>query len=474
MRKDTIDIEDKSQNIKGLKLKSINWILLVLNMLLVAAFIITMRNLAIGYDEMMVETEDYRRSQGRIAELQQAVDDLSDSARRYVNKGRRKFIEEYFLVRVEDGNRKTIETNFIKKYEAADSSICEELKSAMDGVADLGDYELRALRLTVEAIGADMDKLPVEIRSFELPLEDQSLTEIEKREKAERVMYGTVYVMKEQEVKKKLLEVSRWLDDQAHGNLVDRSSFLGQTLWAEKGLVLVFVLVMGGIFVLVYRMVLNPLYAVIRQIREKKPVSTKGFYEIRYLADAYNDICRLNAVGRLQLDPQTSYDEMTGLLNRDSFSVINSYLRTSLQPVAFLLMDIDSFESINSNYGHETGDLLLKKAAAVIRDSFRNEDYVIRYGDDEFAVLMIGIRYSNKSVISGKIDHINQVMMHPEDSEDLPPLSVSAGVAFSERGYSEDMAQKAAVAVVFTKEHGKCGYTYCRKNMIKFDSQVTR
>jgi len=52
-----------------------------------------------------------------------------------------------------------------------------------------------------------------------------------------------------------------------------------------------------------------------------------------------------------------------------------------------LFLDIDRFKLVNDNFGHRTGDLVLKEFSALLRRTLRKTDFVFRYGGDEFVII---------------------------------------------------------------------------------------
>jgi diguanylate cyclase (GGDEF)-like protein len=85
-------------------------------------------------------------------------------------------------------------------------------------------------------------------------------------------------------------------------------------------------------------------------------------------------------------------DSLTGLTNRHAFR--QSYRRASARqvrhdtPICIMLIDIDHFKRVNDTYGHQVGDEVLVKLAAVLRRELRGEDEVFRWGGEEFMVLL--------------------------------------------------------------------------------------
>jgi GGDEF domain-containing protein len=83
-------------------------------------------------------------------------------------------------------------------------------------------------------------------------------------------------------------------------------------------------------------------------------------------------------------------DYLTGLYNRMGFQ---QYLKNKIQsqkeePFGGIIIDIDNFKRINDRYGHTTGDKVLRAAAALLRKSLRKEDFIARFGGDEFIVIV--------------------------------------------------------------------------------------
>ncbi|WP_283608081.1 GGDEF domain-containing protein [Faecalispora anaeroviscerum] len=87
---------------------------------------------------------------------------------------------------------------------------------------------------------------------------------------------------------------------------------------------------------------------------------------------------------------QLRTDYLTGLYNR---RYLDHYLSTKVKIrdnrlLAGLMIDLDSFKKINDVYGHESGDQALRNVSQILRQTFRLQDFISRYGGDEFVVVM--------------------------------------------------------------------------------------
>lgn len=113
-----------------------------------------------------------------------------------------------------------------------------------------------------------------------------------------------------------------------------------------------------------------------------------------------------NANLMLELKKAAIMDPLTGAYNYGYFrneleSVIEE--RKGI-PVSLIMIDINNFKSINDNYGHLTGDYLLKEVTAVLKQSVRGADTVARYGGDEFAVILPGATTEEALQVARRIE----------------------------------------------------------------------
>src|SRR3989449_8731926 len=89
---------------------------------------------------------------------------------------------------------------------------------------------------------------------------------------------------------------------------------------------------------------------------------------------------------------QSFTDPLTEIYNRrsleDMASRYISHAKRSKRPLTFLLVDVDRFKEVNTRFGHLTGDFVLAEIAALLKTSVRGSDAVVRYGGDEFLIIL--------------------------------------------------------------------------------------
>ena len=123
-------------------------------------------------------------------------------------------------------------------------------------------------------------------------------------------------------------------------------------------------------------------------------------------------------------------DDLTGLYNRRGFLFLAlQQLKVSRrrgQPMLLFFMDVDQLKATNDHWGHDEGDALLLRCAAVLNDTFRESDLLARLGGDEFAVL--AAEGADKTS-SAMIERLDKAIRDANMQASPATLSLSFGMA---------------------------------------------
>lgn len=158
-----------------------------------------------------------------------------------------------------------------------------------------------------------------------------------------------------------------------------------------------------------------------------------------------------NRVRHKILSYNAEHDILSGVYNRSYLKNLDD--KSQGKKVCLAMIDIDDFKAINDTYGHDTGDQVIKKVAYTLESQTRNSDIVIRFGGDEFMVLMMGLDPSSEKIIRNKFEKIQAAL---ENTSDFVPIcSISAGIAFSSSGYNQELFSRADEALYTSKRSGR-------------------
>ena len=89
---------------------------------------------------------------------------------------------------------------------------------------------------------------------------------------------------------------------------------------------------------------------------------------------------------KIKFKREAHTDPLTQLMNRQYFQDISS--KINYKDYDVMMIDLDHFKGVNDTFGHQTGDKVLKKIATILRSITRNDDILIRYGGEEFLLLL--------------------------------------------------------------------------------------
>lgn len=153
-------------------------------------------------------------------------------------------------------------------------------------------------------------------------------------------------------------------------------------------------------------------------------------------------------------------DPLTDAFNRGAFDTAIAHSLTMHfilnQPITMVLIDLDNFKDINDNFGHATGDRVLKSVGDCLARSFiRKNDFAARYGGDEFAVILTDTTAENAiSLLKRFMEHIAEIII-PEAPSDY---KVSCSAGYTEIHYDDTvdkLVHRADVALYEAKAAGR-------------------
>ena len=174
---------------------------------------------------------------------------------------------------------------------------------------------------------------------------------------------------------------------------------------------------------------------------------------------------RRNAEARI--GHMARFDELTGLPNRVHFrDEIGQMLASSRASLcALLFIDLDQFKQVNDTLGHPSGDKLLCAVTARLRRLLRPEDFVARFGGDEFVVFQRGIQ-STEDAASLARRIVDRLSERYEIDHHLVEIGASIGIAMTSAETSVDVLLKNAdMALYRAKADGRGTFCFFREEM---------
>ncbi len=153
-------------------------------------------------------------------------------------------------------------------------------------------------------------------------------------------------------------------------------------------------------------------------------VSINIFDDERHII-SFNDISN-SVIETNKLKRKVTHDKLTGALNREYFDTHIEDIIQEVYPkkLGMIICDIDYFKKVNDTYGHNRGDIVLKEFTKIILQTIRETDSLIRWGGEEFIIL---IAVSDASSLNKIAENI-RLAIEDYDFEEVKHLTASFGV----------------------------------------------
>jgi diguanylate cyclase (GGDEF)-like protein len=173
----------------------------------------------------------------------------------------------------------------------------------------------------------------------------------------------------------------------------------------------------------------------------------------RVIADSFGEMKKF--------ERHAKTDALTNLANRHAmqqlFPATIKNLVEKHEPVSMIMIDVDEFKNFNDMFGHIAGDRALSAVSQILKSQFRPRDLLVRYGGDEFAVLLPGATQAQALEIADRARQaVSGTTGDSNDSLIQIPVKISMGVAeLAANGDLESLIRAADAALYRAKHAGR-------------------
>ena len=164
---------------------------------------------------------------------------------------------------------------------------------------------------------------------------------------------------------------------------------------------------------------------------------------------------------RERLRIQSIRDGLTGLFNRryldETLPREIHRAERSKNPISVLMLDIDSCKKFNDTYGHDAGDIVLKRIAETVLANIRPSDIACRYGGEEFTIVLPDTQLEIANARAESLREAVSLTELQHNGKDLGNVTISLGVAsYPQHGATRDTLIKSADEASYqAKQAGK-------------------
>ncbi len=170
----------------------------------------------------------------------------------------------------------------------------------------------------------------------------------------------------------------------------------------------------------------------------------------RVIADSYGELRKF--------ERHATTDALTGLNNRHTMDELFereiSRCEKDANPISLIMIDVDNFKVFNDHFGHVAGDRALSAVATILKHQFRPRDVLVRFGGDEFAILLPEV---DEKVALTVANRVRQAVCGDtgdgSDSLIQIPIEISMGIAEHVKGGNLSSLLRAADAALYRAKH---------------------
>ncbi|MDR2443493.1 MAG: GGDEF domain-containing protein [Deltaproteobacteria bacterium] len=177
-----------------------------------------------------------------------------------------------------------------------------------------------------------------------------------------------------------------------------------------------------------------------------------------FVCQSHSALHELEAIKMISLR-----DSLTQVYNRRAYDeqialTLNNFAKGGLLTFGLIIFDIDNFRDVNNNFGHLAGDGILCHVARLVREALRSDDFIFRYGGDEFIVILPEANLRDTVKVADKLRRQIEVVEFQvnQNSDTTIPVTISLGVSEVVKGDTPtSILARADQALYKSKQSGR-------------------
>lgn len=447
---------------KGVKASTLNTMLIVSVVIVGLSMFISSFLLTKKYETYLAEEESYMEcvKQADIVEL--SSNTLTVHCMHFVCNRNPQTLRDYFA-EIETGHKEKAIRAIADTI--GNTKIIEDAKVKSD---ELEELEIHAMKLVCEADGLETKEISERLTNYSLNEEEKNLSAKEKREKAVELIMGDEYQSYKENIQNGVANYLQNILNEKTEIAKKAQKRVEYHIYGQIYLVLALIVFIVLVVIIYNAQITSVVREYAQCILEHKPLKKGGVYELQYLAEVYNANAKKAKQQAKILKKQANQDSLTGALNRRSFkNIMEEDINAGRGKGIFMILDIDNFKTINDTYGHETGDRVLVQVIHILKNWFRKEDIICRFGGDEFAIWIRTATVQDRHFFQKRMEEINASLQN-DLAKDIPSFSLSIGCSFVDSCDSFlEVYKRADKALYSVKNAGRCGCQFYENLKVK-------
>lgn len=415
------------------RITQVNMLYILISAVLIIGSLLLTTEIAKSFTLFEQCTEEYSTCIESINTIRNTTDVMTNMVEKFYNNVDETYVYAYFEA-FDEGNTYQNALAQIAKYHNNDE-VYKLLAEAAEISTGLKNTDCYIMKLLVVANGKlNSMVLPADVSDAQLFHIDRLREKPQQLEKANTMLYGEFYQAAKADIHSYIDQAEVLVEANYITQQTNSTKVLGEYISKQRVLMYCMLVFNVLLFVSMAFFVVFPFRKVLKAFKDNKPLPKSGSYEFYVLADTYNELYRANMKQQMQLTEKAYLDLHTGLPNKSRCEEVLKNQDLSKGITCCIMIDLNNLKEVNDKLGHVEGDILIKQFGAILRKAIREEDFVGRYGGDEFVAVLQNVDEAVVKLVINRIEeeagkYNKRVRMNLEEGQ--AQISYAYGYAMS-------------------------------------------